>query len=1250
MAPVASKFYNCYQKYKKTDGCIISWNCRGISNKKCELIELINENNPACICIQESKLRENHCFNFHNYNFEHKAQVIGENEIAKGGVGFLIKPGINYTQINLTTNFQAIAVQLNLHRKITVCSIYIPPTFNFTENDMQLLIKQLPSPFILTGDFNSHSKLWHNKTTDQKGKIIENILIKNNINLLDEHGQTFRRGTLESHPDLTLVSPELHTEFNWDIYEDPCSSDHVPIIINPKEKCENYSAPRFNFNKANWDKFSKLANFEKPISSFNNIDTLNEYVTHIILDAAHKSIPVTKHIDGKIPVPWWNSCLSSSKKQKNTAYKKYNKRPSLENSLFFRKKNAEHKRLLEISKKKYNFDFLSGINSGSSISDIWKKIGAIKGKSKTTNITSLKIENKVVLDKKEIVNGLAKNMAHISSFEGRNKGFLDFKKSHTEEINFSHSDYKEYNTPITKRELVASIELCNMSAMGEDNIHYYMLKNLSDRGIKYIRDFFNLIYLKGFFPKAWRDAIIIPILKAGNDPKDPNSYRPISLISCLSRLLEKIINKRLIWYLEKMKLLDVNQLGFRIGKSTIDSITALVSEIQQAFASNKYHITIFLDLEKAFDSCWKQHVLKQFKNFNISGCLPVYIKNFLYNRTIKVKTNQTLSDPYSLQMGIPQGSALSATLFLIAINSIVSCIKNYMCKSVFVDDARISYITNDLKQGEEKMQGVVNDLVTWGDKNGFNFSEKKSVVMIFTRKTGNEPKIKIKLRNKILKIVKQKVFLGMIFDYKLNWKPHIENIYINSTSGLNLLKTLASSKYKTNSNLLLNVYMSIMLIKIEYGCVAYNSASKKTLQILESIHNNALRICLGAFRTTPLNSLYVESNINSLENRRQFLNMEYYFRVMQIEKERRHSNNIVDIKIIPNLNINALGFKVRDILKKYQTGSINVLNIKPLPAPPWLIPNIHVCFELCKKSKSNFTREELKSSFYEHKHVSRINIFTDGSKCEKGTGAGIVVERMCNDNYVHDSYKIKMHSLASVFSAELVAIESAINSVKLTKNTSVTIYSDSKSALQAITNYDSKNPIVQNIHILLLMISKNNTKIIFCWVPAHCGIKGNELADKAAKNATKFSKKCNNPILFSDVKAFLRQKSRSKWQLDWNSKVNNKLFKVDPFIGKRFFSGFKNRIEEIKYTRLRLGHTKFTHKHLLLKEEEPECDVCHSIVSVEHILSECSKYEVERLQFLGNQQIRVSDVLKRGNSQKTNMLNFLKSIGLFSEI
>ena len=243
-----------------------------------------------------------------------------------------------------------------------------------------------------------------------------------------------------------------------------------------------------------------------------------------------------------------------------------------------------------------------------------------------------------------------------------------------------------------------------------------------------------------------------------------------------------------------------------------------------------------------------------------------------------------------------------------------------------------------------------------------------------------------------------------------------------------------------------------------------------------------------------------------------------------------------------------------------------------------------------------------------------------------------------------------MNPLASVFSAELVAIESAINSVKYNKNTSVTIYSDSKSALQAISRYDSKNPIIQNIHILLLMVYKNNTTILFCWVPAHCDIKGNELADKAAKNATKFSKKCNNPILFSDIKAFLKQKFREKWQLEWNTKVNNKLFKVDPSIGKRFFTGFQNRMEEIKFTRLRLGHTKLTHEYLFLNEQSPICNVCQCNITIEHILTECPQYEIKRIHFFGNKEIKINEILKRINSQQSNVLNFLKHTDLFSKI
>ena len=105
----------------------------------------------------------------------------------------------------------------------------------FKISDLETLIKQLPTPFILSGDFNSHNRLWDCDKTDKAGKTVENFLIKNNINLLDGKGHTFVRGSSRSHIDLTLISPEIHQNLRWNLHSDTCFSDHVPVIISPKE-------------------------------------------------------------------------------------------------------------------------------------------------------------------------------------------------------------------------------------------------------------------------------------------------------------------------------------------------------------------------------------------------------------------------------------------------------------------------------------------------------------------------------------------------------------------------------------------------------------------------------------------------------------------------------------------------------------------------------------------------------------------------------------------------------------------------------------------------------------------------------------------------------------------------------------------------------------------------------------------------------------------------------------------------------
>ena len=718
----------------------ISWNCRGIKNKKQDLEILIKNKNPTTICLQELKLKKDPYFELTNYSFIFKNLILQPDEIAHGGVGIFIRKDIPYVSLDVNSNFQLIAIQIFIPKKVTICNIYIHDKTNFSETDLKNVTNQLPQPFILTGDFNSHNPLWFDQKLDKRGEIIEKFILENNISLLDENKFTYMKGITQSHIDLTLVTPEICTEFSWNTYDCLCNSDHTPILIESFDKYPNEEKKSWNFNKANWVRYKLLANFEKPISDFSNIDKLYQYIVETIKNAAEKCIPVTKTIKNKISVPWWNGCCRVAVKNKKLAYRKYIKHPTMDNFIFYKKMNAEAKRVVRKSKKDSWISFLAEINPKSSIKEVWSKIGSLKRKKKA-HISTLKIENKTVDQPKEIANAFAKSLSNVSSFKKKSENFIKHKNDNEKEIKFDSQIYEAYNSPITFHEIRDILQNCKDSATGEDQVHYFMLKNLSDDNLMYIKHFFNLIFLKHLFPKKWQDTLVIPILKPDKDPQDPLSYRPISLISCIYKILDKIVNNRLVWFLEKNNFLSNSQNGGRKGRSTMDNVASLVSEISHSFVHQKYHITIFLDLEKAYDTCWKYHILQELKKFNMQGNLPIFVKIFLENRTVHVNIGKETSDNFPLDMGIPQGSALSGTLFLIAINSVLSKLSSQVYKSLFVDDCRISVSAYDLQSAKTNLQFALNQLQNWCCKTGFSFSAKKSKVLICHKKCRTiEPK------------------------------------------------------------------------------------------------------------------------------------------------------------------------------------------------------------------------------------------------------------------------------------------------------------------------------------------------------------------------------------------------------------------------------------------------------------------------------------------------------------------------------
>ena len=155
--------------------------------------------------------------------------------------------------------------------------------------------------------------------------------------------------------------------------------------------------------------------------------------------------------------------------------------------------------------------------------------------------------------------------------------------------------------------------------------------------------------------------------------------------------MEHMINERLIWFLETSAILTSTQSGFRKARSTIDHLVRLETFIREGFIKGEHVVALFFDLEKAYDTTWKYGIMRDLHKMGLRGRLPLFIDKFLTDRTFRVRIGTSYSDTYDQEMGVPQGSILSVTLFIIKINSIVDCISPDVDSSLYVDDFHICY-------------------------------------------------------------------------------------------------------------------------------------------------------------------------------------------------------------------------------------------------------------------------------------------------------------------------------------------------------------------------------------------------------------------------------------------------------------------------------------------------------------------------------------------------------------------------------
>ena len=491
---------------------IIQWNCRGIRSKSENLKVLCREMNPKVICLQETKLGESDFNAGMNYCVYKSPPLVSER--AKGGTALIVSKNIQHEIVNINTSLQATAVRVLFDKLITVCSLYLPPDLCFNTADLQNLITQLPSPFLLLGDFNSHNPLWGGTTLDGKGKTIEDLICNNQISLFNDGSFTYHDIFNDSYSaiDLSIGSSSIFLDFTWSVDEFLNGSDHYPIYLKCVHNTPLSSTPKWKFEKANWEKFSKDINLDKEFENFPDHITAYDYFTKSILDSAEANIPKTKNLPHRPAVPWWDENCSKLRRSTRKFYRRYKKNASPETKNAYQQAVAKQRKHFKAAKRTSWICYINGINSKTPARFVWKKIKKLNGKYVPAPLPAIKVGDQLITEPAEVSEKLAEHFASIS--RSKKCPIKEKSKLHNDiSVRLKTGRFESYNIRFSLKELKEALSNTESTAPGEDNIAYEMIKHLNEEGKIFLLKIINKIWETGVLPKDWKVSLIIPIKK-----------------------------------------------------------------------------------------------------------------------------------------------------------------------------------------------------------------------------------------------------------------------------------------------------------------------------------------------------------------------------------------------------------------------------------------------------------------------------------------------------------------------------------------------------------------------------------------------------------------------------------------------------------------------------------------------------------------------------------------------------------------
>lgn len=855
--------------------------------------------------------------------------------------------------------------------------------------------------FILGGDLNARHQDWFNTVHNNSGKRLKTIVDKTpQIKLLHTMEPTHK----DSFLDFFLIHFKLNVEFpaNHASTYLKCLpvniSDHhaVELIINLTTHNGNALTIQhndlpilFSYKKANWKKFraysSHVASRNDEINIPNNknlsvaiIDKQIDKITDLIKKAMQKCIPKfqpnkIKHVD--LP-----SYILNLLKEKHRLCRKLHR-------IFLHTGNKQHaeyittKSLLKCleSMVKNAIDAHLQSNWETKLrnikynADMYKNIKTVLGNTSFDKIPTLQLNtngnNLLICNDTDKANLFGKHFesVHLQNNLMGNKQFTNdinssvhrWLHSYTDEyipaqsnipiqtaVQFSNKQKSDAKSPVlpyftTPSHLAAILKTVNnKKSSGYDDIPNAVLKQLPPSIIRIICILFNNCLNLCYFPEKWKIAQISPIRKPNKSPIYIANYRPISLLPCLGKLFEKIINQWLTVEIDKLSIIPDSQFGFRPHHSTIHAVLTFREDIIKALANKHFTVACLLDVEKAFDTVWTKGLIWKLRiKFNISEALCLLINNYLQSRQFFVMVNKKKSNLFQIRARVPQGAIISPTLYSLYSADIPTNSRSYFQPSnteiktiQYADDTIIYNTANTLTEATDNVNKHLQQVQQYFDLWKIKLNTDKCVTIIIRNPSptcgknilAREKNVVIKINQNIIQNVKQVKYLGI----------HLTNLFKNFAQVKHSLKKAYYAKHilypvlnvnsGVNKKIKIMCYKQLIRPQLTYGFPIWFHISKPQMEKLKICERKCLRQCIN-FQRTPDSfkyiankKLYEDTNIVPIDR--------YNFNLLEkfIEK----------LQYVPNQNISKIINEMNN--HAYLQQYINTQKYIPTSAVPYM--------------------------------------------------------------------------------------------------------------------------------------------------------------------------------------------------------------------------------------------------------------------------------------------------------------------------